>query len=99
MFGKDGQGIMLKVAIGYLIIINVIAFLAYGIDKYKAKREQWRIPEATLIGLAVIGGSVGALLGMRVFHHKTKKPKFFIGVPVILVVQIALTVILANMRG
>ena len=56
---------MLKVAIGYLIIINVIAFLAYGIDKYKAKREQWRIPEATLIGLAVIGGSVGALLGMR----------------------------------
>ena len=90
---------MLKVAIGYLIIINVIAFLAYGIDKYKAKREQWRIPEATLIGLAVIGGSVGALLGMRVFHHKTKKPKFFIGVPVILVVQIALTVILANMRA
>ncbi len=87
---------MLKVAIGYLIIINVIAFLAYGIDKYKAKREQWRIPEATLIGLAVIGGSVGALLGMRVFHHKTKKPKFFIGVPVILVVQIALTVILGK---
>ena len=76
----------------YLLIINVIAFLIYGLDKLKAKKEMWRIPERVLILLAVVGGSIGALLGMRVFHHKTKKWKFKIGVPVILGLQIALVV-------
>lgn len=84
------QSVLFNGVIGYLIIINVIAFCVFGIDKNKAKRKQWRIPEATLIGLAVLGGSAGALLGMRLFHHKTKKPKFFIGVPVIIAIQIAL---------
>ena len=73
----------------YLIGINVLTFLAFGLDKWKARRDRWRIPEATLLLLAVLGGSVGALLGMRLFHHKTKKPRFFIGVPAILLLQAA----------
>ena len=72
----------------YVVIINVITFFVYGLDKNKAKARQWRIPEAQLIFLAVIGGSVGALAGMKVFHHKTRKPKFRIGVPAILVIQL-----------
>lgn len=74
----------------YLILVNFIAFCLYGYDKRKAKRNAWRIPEKTLIGIAVIGGSVGALLGMKVFHHKTKKRKFSFGIPVIILVQILL---------
>lgn len=72
----------------YVFVVNVIAFLMYGLDKVKAKRLQWRIPESTLLGVAVIGGSIGALLGMQIFHHKTKKPKFYIGVPVIFILQV-----------
>lgn len=71
----------------YLIIINIAAWLAYGLDKWKAKAGKWRIPERTLLFLALIGGSVGALAGMFLFHHKTKKPKFYIGVPVMLVLH------------
>lgn len=74
----------------YLIGINVVTFLLYGNDKSRARRRSWRIPEKTLLGAAVIGGSVGALLGMSVFHHKTRKPAFYIGVPLILIVQIGL---------
>lgn len=70
----------------YLIIINVITFFAYGIDKLKAKYNKWRISESMLIGLAAIGGAVGAFAGMQIFRHKTKHLKFVIGVPVILVV-------------
>lgn len=73
----------------YLVMINMITFCIYGFDKWKAKRGAWRVPEKTLLLLAVFGGSVGALLGMRVFHHKTKKAKFFVGVPVIFVLQVA----------
>lgn len=69
-------------------MINAIAFFLYGLDKQKAKRRQWRIPEATLLGVAVIGGSIGAFWGMQVFRHKTKKPKFYIGVPVIFILQV-----------
>lgn len=74
----------------YLAAINIITFMVYGIDKEKAKRKMWRIPEATLLGLAVIGGSVGAYAGMQLFRHKTKHPKFTIGVPVIFVLQVIL---------
>lgn len=74
----------------YLIGINVVTFLLYGNDKSRARRHAWRIPEKTLLGAAIIGGSVGALLGMSVFHHKTRKPAFYIGVPLILIVQIGL---------
>ena len=72
----------------YLIAINVITFLVYGIDKWKAKRSKWRIPEATLLGLAVIGCSIGAWLGMKVWHHKTMHKKFKFGLPVIIIIQL-----------
>lgn len=72
----------------YLIVINIVTFLVYGIDKWKAKQGSWRISEATLLILAVIGGSIGALLGMRVWHHKTMHKKFKYGIPAILMIHI-----------
>ena len=71
----------------YLIGINVLTFLLYGIDKWKAQRGKWRIPEETLIWLAVVGGSIGALIGMYLFRHKTKHRKFTLGIPVIILAQ------------
>ena len=71
-------------------IVYVVTFLVYGIDKLKAKQGSWRISEATLLLLAVFGGSIGALLGMQVWHHKTMHKKFKYGLPMILLVQIAL---------
>jgi len=62
----------------------------YGIDKWKAKRSKWRVREAALLGLAILGGSIGTLLGMKVWHHKTMHKKFKYGIPVILIVQIVL---------
>lgn len=76
----------------YLIIVNAAAFLLMLADKLKAKRGAWRIPEATLMGIAAIGGSVGALAGMYLFRHKTKHIKFTLGIPVILIEQIALVI-------
>lgn len=76
----------------YLIVINVITFFLYGIDKLKAKRARWRVPEATLIGLAVIGGSIGAWLAMMVWHHKTMHQKFKYGIPLILAAQVGLLI-------
>lgn len=73
----------------YLLAVNILAFVLFGIDKQKARRNMWRIPEKTLLLSAVIGGSIGAVFGMQFFHHKTRKPKFAVGVPVILLVQIA----------
>ena len=74
----------------YLAAINVIAFMVYGIDKLKAKKGKWRIPEATLLLLAIVGGSIGAWMGMKVWHHKTMHKKFRYGVPLILMIQIGL---------
>ena len=74
----------------YLLAINAVAFIVYGIDKYKAKKAKWRIPEATLLLLAVLGGSIGAWMGMKVWHHKTMHKKFKYGIPAILLMQIAL---------
>ena len=74
----------------YLLAVNVVAFAAFGIDKYKAKRGLWRISEATLLLLAVVGGSIGALLGMRIWHHKTQHAKFRYGLPLIILAQVAL---------
>jgi len=73
-----------------LIGINVLTFVVYGVDKWKAKQGKWRISEATLLMLAVIGGTIGALLGMQVWHHKTMHLKFKYGLPLILLAQIAL---------
>ena len=74
----------------YLLDINAVTFIVYGIDKYKAKKAKWRIPEATLLLLAVLGGSIGAWMGMKVWHHKTMHKKFKYGIPAILLIQIAL---------
>ena len=74
----------------YLLAINAVAFIVYGIDKYKAKKAKWRISEATLLLLAVVGGSIGAWMGMKVWHHKTIHKKFKYGIPAILLIQIAL---------
>lgn len=78
------------ISVVYMLIINIVAFIAYGIDKRKAVKNRFRISEATLLSLALIGGSVGALFGMYAFRHKTKKWYFKFGVPMILLLQIGL---------
>lgn len=80
---------MLEVVLYYLLGINVIAFFSYGIDKWKAIHNKWRIKESALITMAMIGGALGALCGMLLFHHKTRKPKFYITIPLCLVVWVA----------
>lgn len=82
----------MTVVYAYLIIINAAGFLFMLIDKRKAQKDLWRIPERTLLGIALFGGSLGTLLGMNLFRHKTKHVKFRIGVPLILSVQILLAV-------
>lgn len=76
----------------YLIAINIATFFVYGIDKWKARRSKWRIPESTLLTLAVLGGSIGAFIGMRTWHHKTMHYKFKYGVPLIINLQVVLAV-------
>ena len=77
----------MDILITYIFIINEVSFLFMLIDKRKAVRHAWRIPEATLLGIAAIGGSLGALLAMRLFRHKTKHPRFFLGLPILLVLH------------
>ncbi|MBQ9885193.1 MAG: DUF1294 domain-containing protein [Bacteroidaceae bacterium] len=79
--------IPLDIVLQYLAVINVATFLTYGLDKWKAKRSKWRIREAALLMLAVLGGSIGAWLGMKVWHHKTQHKKFKYGIPAIIIVQ------------
>ena len=83
---------IITIIIFYLVIINVFTFFLYGVDKWKAQRSRWRIPESVLLGLAAIGGSVGAWLGIRVWRHKTQHAIFRYGVPIILIAQVALLV-------
>lgn len=78
----------------YLLLINMVAFLLMWMDKRKAVRRRWRIPEATLLVAAALGGSIGALLGMYMFRHKTKHKKFTLGVPAILIIQLGLSLFL-----
>lgn len=73
--------IALRLVLIYFCCINLIAFIAFGIDKRRARKNKWRIPELTLIMLAAIGGSAGALIGMFFWHHKTKKLKFLLAIP------------------
>jgi uncharacterized membrane protein YsdA (DUF1294 family) len=80
----------MKYVLLYLLIINAVGFLLMLVDKYKAKKKLWRIPEATLMGVAAMGGSIGSLIGMYTVRHKTKHIKFTLGIPAILIVQIAL---------
>ena len=87
-----------QVLLIYLLAINVLGFLLMGIDKLRAKKQVWRVPEKTLFLMAVIGGSIGTNLGMYVFRHKTKHWYFVIGMPLILIAQIALVVWLVFFR-
>lgn len=73
----------------YLLVINVATFIIYGLDKWKARHDRWRVPESVLIFLAIIGGSISAIWAMRLFHHKTQKNKFAFGIPIILFLQLA----------
>ena len=85
---------MLSVLFFYLLTINAVGVMIMLADKRCAQKKLWRIPEATLFTAAILGGSVGILLGMRLFHHKTRKPKFYIGIPLILMLQLSLAAIL-----
>ena len=82
--------------IAWLVIINLVAFALFGIDKNHAKKGQWRIPEKTLFLSAILGGSIGAILGMQLFRHKTKHWYFQIGIPAILIAQIVIVYLLAS---
>ena len=76
----------------YLLVINIVGFVYMGIDKWKAKRNAWRIPEDTLFAITALGGGIGTIAGMYTFRHKTKKAKFTIGLPAILILEIILLV-------
>ena len=88
----------MSILIWYLSVINFTTWAAYGLDKGRAKSGKWRIPERTLLLLALIGGSLGALAGMIMFRHKTRKPKFFISVPVMFVVHCVIVAMLVYMK-
>ena len=82
----------------YLFVINVITFATFGLDKRKAKKRKFRIRESVLLGLALIGGSLGAMAGMFLFHHKTRKPAFRIGIPVLFLLQGVIWILIAGME-
>ena len=85
---------VLFILIIYLLVMNILGFLLMGIDKYKAKKRAFRIPEATLFTVALIGGSIGTTLGMFTFHHKTRHWYFLYGMPAILILQLAIAFLL-----
>lgn len=81
----------------YLFLINAISFLLMLLDKVKAKKKLWRVPERVLLGICAAGGSLGGMLGMKLFRHKTKHPQFSIGIPVMLALHIVAMVMLLTM--
>lgn len=87
----------MQIAIIYLVVINILGFLVMGLDKHKAKMGNRRIPENTLFGFTILGGGIGTIIGMYVFHHKTKKMKFKIGMPLILILEVLIFIYLKYM--
>ena len=85
-------GVPMIIILGYLLVVNVVGFALMFVDKKRAQNNQWRIKEATLFLTAAIGGSIGSMLGMKVFRHKTKHLSFLIGMPAIFIVQVALVI-------
>ena len=90
MIVQESQVYLTTILIIYLIIINMSAFIIFGIDKRRAIKNRWRIAESTLFLLALIGGSIGAEAGMYIFHHKTKHLRFVIGIPLIFILQVVI---------
>ena len=84
----------MNIILYYVLAVNIATFFLYGIDKYKARKGRWRISEATLLMMAVIGGSIGAWSGMRLWHHKTMHKKFKYGIPIIIILQVTIAVYL-----
>ena len=84
------KGLPLHVVLSYFITVNVLGLVLFGIDKWKAKHDKWRISEATLLSVTAIGGSIGAWVGMKVWHHKTMHKKFKYGIPLVMVLQFVL---------
>ncbi len=84
------KGLPLHVVLAYFITVNVLSLVLFGIDKWKAKHDKWRISEATLLSVTAIGGSIGAWVGMKVWHHKTMHKKFKYGIPLVMVLQFSL---------
>ncbi len=87
------------VLLALYVAVNLTAFILFGVDKRRARRHMRRIPESTLMGVSALGGALGALLGMRVFHHKTRHRKFTIGVPLLLIFHAALAALLLYLRS
>ena len=85
---------LIKILLVYLLIVNALGFILMLVDKIKAKKNLWRIPEATLFLVAAIGGSIGSILGMYTFRHKTKHVSFLLGMPLILAVQIVIAILI-----
>ena len=88
------MNIVIFVILIYLVVINLFGFMLMGIDKHKARKQAWRIPESTLFSVAIIGGGIGSLLGMYTFRHKTQHKTFVIGMPVIVAIHIFIAIIL-----
>ena len=78
----------------WLFLINILSFVAFGIDKRRAQKHRWRLPEAFLLLLSVLGGALGAWLGMKTFHHKTRHPKFYIGLPLIFWIELVIGILI-----
>ncbi len=78
----------------YMVIINFISFIVFGVDKSKSQKNQWRIKESTLIVLSFVGGSMGSIIGMIVYHHKLNKKKFYIGIPLIFILNKVIEILL-----
>lgn len=85
----------MKTMLIYLVAINFVTFIIFGIDKFKAIKKKWRVRESVLLGLSAVGGCIGGLAAMYIFRHKTKTPIFQYGMPIIFILQIAITVYLA----
>ena len=84
------KSLPLHVVLAYFITVNVLGLVLFGIDKWKAKHDKWRISEATLLSVTAIGGSIGAWVGMKVWHHKTMHKKFKYSIPLVMVLQFSL---------
>lgn len=85
---------VINILLLYILSVNLGGFIAFFIDKKRAVRSKWRIPEVTLLTIALLGGAIGCYLGMKLFRHKTLKPLFYIGIPVIIVLQVVAFIII-----